>query len=222
MLLHAIVQNVLDQSAFQGPADAIKAVETPDQYGPQFIKSFLSSFVPASGLERSIVRMRDPYMRQTWGIIDAIKASVPGYSETLHPKRDLWGEPVPTRDALFGPGLSTLYLQKVNSDPVNVAMNKLGLKTSSVEKKIRNVELSPEQYDDYARIAGRMTKMRLDAIVRSSAYETWPDHIKHDVFEETIKQCREVARGQVMMKDPSLVRAVVEAQKAKARGEKKK
>lgn len=200
-LFHAIVQNTLDQSSLQGPAELIKAVETPDQYGQQYIKSFLSSFVPAS--VNWIAKSRDPYIRQTNTVLDAIKARIPGESETLHPKIDLWGEPVPAREQLGG--ISSLYYQKVSQDPVNIAMAQLGMGKAAVEKKVRNVELDPEQYEYFARMSGRMAKMRLDVIVRSPQWETFPAYMKMKVINDTIDGSRTSAEGLLFAKWPSIL-----------------
>lgn len=217
---HAITQNILDQSFMKGPADLIQAIEDPDRYGGRYIRNYLSSFVP--NVSAQIARAQDPYSRETRTVIDAIKAKVPGLSQTLMPKRDIWGEPLPNQEAFGGKGVTGIYVKKMSEDPVNAAMVKLGVHPGAVDKKIRNIELTPEQYDDFARIAGRTTKMRLDTIVRAPDYQTWPDHIKHDVIAETIKQSREAARGLVMMKYPDLVAKAVDYQRKKARGEKVK
>ena len=201
MLFHAIVQNTLDQSSLQGPADLIKAVETPDQYGQQYIKSFLSSFVPSS--VNWIAKSRDPYIRQTWGVIDAIKARIPGQSETLHPKIDLWGEPVPGREQLGG--MTGIYTQKAAADPVNKAMADLGMGKSDVSKKVRNVELDPEQYEYFARTSGRMAKMRLDTMVRSPQWDTFPAYMKMKVINETIDGSRRSAEGLLFAKWPKIL-----------------
>ena len=77
-----------------------------------------------------------------------------------------------------------------------------------VEQTIRNVKLSEQQYDDYARIAGRMTKLRLDAIVGSPDFSTWPANVRQDAVKEVVSQCRETARGIILMQYPQLMTAV--------------
>jgi hypothetical protein len=89
---------------------------------------------------------------------------------------------------------------------VNIALVELGVHPAPVSRKIRNVELTDEQYDDFARIAGRSTKMRLDAIVRSPDWRTWPPHIKRTVVNEVVNQSREAARGLMFMKYPQIIR----------------
>jgi hypothetical protein len=45
--------------------------------------------------------------------------------------------------------------------------------------------------------------------VQSPDYQTWPNHIRHDVLTEVIRQSRESARGIVMMKNPDILSAAV-------------
>lgn len=202
MLHHAFMQNILDQSFMKGPADLIKAVEDPDRFGQTYIRNFLSSFVPYSVAMGQIARSMDPYSRQARSIADAIKAKVPGLSEELRPRRDIWGEAVPNRESLLG--VTTMYATKVNEDPVNRALLELGVFPGQPQRKIRNVELTDEQFDDYQRIAGRAAKMRLDAIVRAPQFQTWPNEVRHSLIEETVRQSREMARNAIMAKDRTI------------------
>lgn len=217
-LHHAFVQNILDQSFLKGPADLIQAIEDPDRYGGRYIRNQIASFVPNTLAQSA--RRQDPYMRETRTVIDAIKARVPGYSETLPPKIDIWGEPMPNQEALGGKGVTGIYVKKMNEDPVNKALLALNITPGAVDKKIRNVELTPEQYEFYARTAGRMTKMRLDVIVNSPDWQNWPPEAKVSVLQGVISGCRETARGATMAKWPTIPAEAAVLARKKARGEK--
>jgi len=212
-LQHAFTQNILDESFMKGPSDMIKAVEEPGRYGENYIKSFLSSFVPFSSGLTQMNRNMDPYQRETRTVLDTIKSKIPGLSEDLQPRRDVWGEPIPSR---HGVGYATsIYEQKMSEDPVNRAMWKVGVFPGKVNKRIRNVELTPEQYDDFARIAGRMAKMRLDQIVASPQFQQQIPSVQHDWMNETIKQSRESASEMILMKNPIIIRQSLEAKQIK-------
>jgi hypothetical protein len=47
-------------------------------------------------------------------------------------------------------------MQRISNDPVDRAMLDLGIAPAKVERKIRNVELTEQEYDDFARISGRL------------------------------------------------------------------
>lgn len=213
-VLHAFTQTVLDEGFMSGPSELIQALEDPGRYGASYVRNQLASFVPYSVAMQQMDRASDPYSRQAKSIVDALKNKVPGLSETLTPRRDVWGNEIPNLPAFGGRMLSAILMQQVSNDPVNQAMLSLGIYPASVERKIRGVQLTDQQYDDYSRIAGRMTKQRLDTIVRSQAWGTWTPTVRHDVLLETIRQSRETARGIVMMKNPSIISAATQAKLA--------
>lgn len=212
-LHHAITQNVLDQSFMKGPADLIKAIDDPGRYGANYINNFLSSFLPYSVGMGQVARAMDPYSRQARTVVDAMKAKVPGLSTEVMPRRDIWGEPIERPKAVGIPVASAIYGRKINNDPVNRALLDLGVSPAPVQKKIRNVELTPQQYDDFSRIAGRTAKMRLDTIVTSAQWQNWPDYVREQVVRETVKQARETARGMMMMKYPQIMKDAVAAKR---------
>jgi hypothetical protein len=205
-LQHAVTQNILDESFMRGPSDLIKAVDDPGRYGEAYIRNFLSGFVPYSVGLSQMARATDPYSRQARSVMDAIKQKIPGLSEELLPRRDIWGEAMPNKAALGAAGVTAIYEQRMSHDPVNLALLDLGIAPAQVTRKIRNVQLTDQQFDDFTRIAGRMTKMRLDAIVNSADFRAWPNHIKRDVITEVISQSREAARGMMLMKYPQIVK----------------
>ena len=164
-----------------------------------------------------LARATDPYSRQARSVVDAIKAKIPGLSESLYPRRDIWGEPMPNKDALVAAGVTAIYEQRMSRDPVNLALLNLGIHPAAVERKIRNVDLTDDQYDDFQRVAGRMAKMRLDAIVNSAQFRSWPPQVRHDVMTETIRQSREAARGVIMMKYPNILATATKAKLDKLR-----
>ena len=215
MLMHAFTQNVLDESFMKGPSDWILAMTDPGRYGERVIKEFAASFVPYSVGLSQVNRAVDPYTRMTRTVMDAIKQKIPGMSETLSPRIDIWGEPIPNHDALLAAGLTAVYEQKISQDPVNIALAQLGVGVAPVPKSIRNVLLDDKQYEDFARIAGVVTKQRLDVIVNSPDWNTWPTHVKIDVFNEVKKQSREAARGMIFAKYPQIVADATKAALAK-------
>jgi N12 class adenine-specific DNA methylase len=217
-LMNAFTQNILDEGFMSGPAELMQALTDPDRYGPAYVRNFLSSFVPYSVGMAQMARAEDPYSRNARTILEAIKAKVPGLSETLYPRRDVWGQPIPNLGAIGGRGLTAIYMQQANADPVNQAMLQLGIYPAPVDRKIRNVPLSDAQYDDFSRIAGRMTKMNLNKLVSSREWQYWPVTTRYDVVEETITQNREVARGMMLLKYPQIVVEATRMKLAKTQG----
>jgi hypothetical protein len=218
-LQHAITQNVLDESFMRGPADLIQAVEDPGRYGERYIQNFAASFVPYSVGLAQMDRASDPFTRQARNVVDAIKQKIPGMSETLFPKRDVWGMEIPNHDALVAAGVTAIYEQRMSQDPVNIALAQMGIGIAPVDRTIRNVKLTDQQYDDFARVAGRLLKMRLDAIVRSPDWQQWPVGVKADWVKLQTEHSREAARGWMFMKYPQILADATRQKMQKLRAE---
>ena len=155
LLMRAISQNVLDENFMRGPSDFIQAVDNPGRYGERYIQNFASSFLPYSVGLAQMDRTTDPWTRQARTVMESIKQKIPGLSETLFPRRDVWGNPMPNHDALIAAGVTAIYEQRMSRDPVNIALAQLGIGIAPVDRTVRNVQLTEQQYDDFARSQGR-------------------------------------------------------------------
>lgn len=217
-IVHAFSQNILDESFMRGPAELIQALGDPDRYGPRYVSNFLSSFTPYSVGSGQVARAVDPYARQARGILDSVKAKIPWLSEALLPRRDIWGEPIQNRSALGGAGLTAIYEAKVNNDPVNQALLNAGIYPSLPERKIRGVQLTGQEYDDYSRIAGRMAKARLDAMVKQPGFSSIPEGVRREMMTSAISGSRETARSLVMMQNPDIIKKATDAKLARLNG----
>jgi hypothetical protein len=200
MFMHAITQNLLDESFMRGPADLIKAIEDSGRYGESYIRNFLTGFVPFSTEMGYVTRGIDPYSREVRSTMDAFKSRLPGLSETLHARRDLWGEPIPNLESVGTNFASTLYFNRLRNDPATVALQQIGDGWSPAmpDRKIRNVQLTDQEYDDFSRIAGRLTKIEINKLVQSPQWATFPIHIKRDLIKRSFEANREAAANQVM------------------------
>ena len=210
MLVHAITQNILDESFMRGPSDLIKALTDSDRYGDAYIRTFVSSFVPFSvGLSQE-ARAIDPYTRQTRTVMDAIKDKIPYVSESLYPRRDVWGQPIPNKDVLGIKGLSAIYESRISQDPVNQTLSALGYAPAQPERKIRGVQLTDQQYDDFSKIAGQLAKMRLDSIVNNPEFKNLPEVAQLDAIKGAVKSSRKTASSVIMMRNPDLIKKATE------------
>ena len=201
-LTEAFYHNIFEESFLRGPAELFRAIENHERYGPQYIRNFLSSFVPFSVGMSQWARTADPYSRRARTLTDAVKQKIPYVSQELPVRRDLWGEPIknPTPLYIGGAVPSAIHTFQPSTDPVDIEMERVGVKKAQVDDKIRNVDLTEQQYDDFQRIAGRLTKMQLDGMVRSPKWNQLPDEVKRLRIEQTFDHQREAARNLMMMK----------------------
>ena len=190
-----LTKSVMDENFMRGVKDMLDAVYHPEEYGASYIRNNLTNWIPFSVGLGQVAREIDPYQREAHSIFDAARAKIPLVSEGLFPRRDRFGEPIPN-----GPGLP-----QYQNDPVVQAMERLNLGIAPVPKKIRNVELTAQQYDDFSRIAGRMVKMQLNAFINTSGINQLPDELQRQKIHEIVEHAREAARGIVMMQNPQIL-----------------
>lgn len=165
---------LLDDSFLRGVKDFLDAKEDPDRYGARFTANMLLNWMPMSIGMGQTARMIDPYQRETHtsadGVLDTIFKEawnkVPGASFGLHPKRDVFGEPIPTGGMLGG--LSGLPVADYTNDQTVKMLDSLHIGISDVRDSIRGVKLTDQQFDDYSRIAGRALKQQLDNFMQTT------------------------------------------------------
>lgn len=197
LVFAAISKNILNRASLSGISDLVQAVNDPERYGKSYIKSLAGTVIPAISAQSA--QALDPVVREARTVLDGLKARVPGLSETLHPKRDVWGEPI-VRDGGLGPDLvSPIVESRLKNDPVNRALISANYFPGKLERKIRGVELTDQQYDDFQRIAGRTAKTRLNAMVNVIGNPNVPDSVRRDMIENTIAASRESARSLIIM-----------------------
>jgi hypothetical protein len=207
--LNGVSRAVLDDNFMRGLKDALDAVYHWEEYGPRFVRNFVVNWLPYSiGLGQT-ARQMDPYQREARSIFDAARERIPFLRETLPLMRDVFGEPIP----------AGAPLARYANDPTVLTLERLQIGIARLRPKIRGVDLDPQQYDDYARIAGRLTKMRLDALVTLPNFHTLAVTQQVELIRHTIADSREAARNIVMGMYPAIVTQALQA-KAQDAGQK--
>ena len=88
----ALAQNFSEKTFLLNINQLMRAVTEPGTYLEKYMGSTAGSAIPFSALLRGT--NPDPYMRDARGFIDNMMRNMPGYSETLPPSRDIYGDPV--------------------------------------------------------------------------------------------------------------------------------
>ena len=83
IMLGMLSKGVLDETWMRGPSEAMDAAFHPEEYGGKWVRDEVSSFVPFSVGMSQITQATDPYQRQARTILDAVRAKIPGESQTL-------------------------------------------------------------------------------------------------------------------------------------------
>ncbi|MFZ5791861.1 MAG: hypothetical protein ACOY3L_14310 [Pseudomonadota bacterium] len=215
LVVASISNNLVNKTWLKGTSELIEAINDPERYGAKWLRTLAATVVPTGVAQ--LAQTEDPYLREARTIVDAIKARVPGFSQTLLPKRDIWGEPIELGGSAGPDLISPIYTNRLTHDPVAQELLSLGIWPSKLDRKIRGVDLTDKQYDDYQRIAGRLTKFMLDNLVRSPGWGQIPAFARTETITRVIDNTRETARTQMLMVYPDILKQAMDA-KLKALG----
>jgi hypothetical protein len=193
-LILGLSEVVFDETWMSGLSNFLNAVKNYDRDGGKYVRSLATDFIPFSVGMSQVARLIDPEVRRVNSFTDAVKSKIPFLSESLLPMRDLWGDPMASH-MMTSPSA-------VVDDPATNALEKVGLFPAQPQGMINGIKLSPKQYDDYTRIAGRQAHLRIMAMVNTPGFEAQvamnPAAVKR-AFQEIIKAERVSARRQVLM-----------------------
>jgi hypothetical protein len=132
----------------------------------------------------------------------------------LLPRRDLFGNAIPNADDLGAAGLTSIQETRAKNDPVSAAMLRLGYYPAQPERKLVGVTLNDQQYDDYSRTAGRMAKMRLDALVNTPGFSALPDGVQTKTMQDIFASSRRAAGELIKMQNPAIIQQAVDNKRA--------
>lgn len=224
----SIAQNITSKTYLQGLSNMFDALANPKTEGESVARSYAGSMVPA-GLA-AIDRIQDPYQRSVYSMMDAIKARTPGWSETLPPRRDEWGQPIEHASDmgkaydLFSP----FATRKPTDSPIDKEVARQGFnvtlppsKTSFGGGAVIDLRKDPAMYSRYVELAGNAykdpawglgAKDLLNQVVSgthalSPIYNMksdGPDGDKSQMVQGLINQYREGARQQLLQENPKL------------------
>jgi hypothetical protein len=208
LLAYSAGQNVLNKTWTKGISDVVEVMQDPERYGPNFVRQLVGRVVPAG--VNQITRMDDPYLRDARNILDGIRSKLPGLSDNIYPKRDIFGNAI-KKDGAAGPDIiSPVFKSYVNADPVVKELTSLSIFPSKLDRQIRTVELNEKQYDDYQRIAGRLMRFQLNNLISTPGWESIPTGLRQDVLTKAISRSRESARTLMLMQYPDIYKKALE------------
>jgi hypothetical protein len=218
-LVMAVSNNIVNKSYLQGFSTFIGAFsqmspESGAARGERVLARFAGSLIPS--VAASIERELDPAMRDAQGILDAIKARTPGYSDTLPPVRNLWGEPVHLSGGLGPDIMSPIYTSSDKGSAIDEEIVRLGLSLSMPTRTLDEVELQPEEFSRYVQLAGNEAKdpgtglglkEALEQVITSPEYlqaSDGPDGMKALIIRKHVQAYRALAKAQLQQEFPEL------------------
>tara|TARA_B100001059_G_scaffold236058_1_gene284459 strand:- start:76 stop:3318 length:3243 start_codon:yes stop_codon:yes gene_type:complete len=148
----SVTQNMASKTYLSGVFDLVDAIFTsstdPEANNyklNRYLQRLAGSLVP-SGVA-AIEREYDPSMSATYDILDGIKSRIPGYSDDLPPRRNVFGEVIVLEGGIGLDIMSPIYTSSVKNDKVAEEIVRQEAPLSMPMRVINDIELDPQQYD---------------------------------------------------------------------------
>jgi hypothetical protein len=224
----ALAKKLSDRTFLLNMHQTLQALTDPGQRGERWLGNLAGNTIPFSSAMRGI--NPDPYLRDARGFIDTALKNLPGYSQTLPPVRDAFGEPI---------WKSISITSTDRADIVEAENNRIILETGSGIHKpsprwegldLRDITLKSGRtaYDRFQELSGHVPgqkplKYHLEKLIKSKTYRDMPDGdpgvtgTRLNALNKIITKYREAARYALIRENPELKQFIKARQKA-ARG----
>lgn len=204
---YSVGRNISSKTFLKGLSGAMNAMLDPERYGDNFIESMAGSMVPS--VVNTVKQVQDPTMRQAEGPWEKIKGRIPWVSESVVPRRDIWGRAVQIEETAVERAASPISRSTAKDDPVDTEVNRLklnlGMPPKKLDmghdkggKKIEAYEMNPMEYDAYVVASGEEAYKLAKSIMQTPGYKQANDERKKEMIETRINRARDRARREML------------------------
>ena len=223
----SIANNITSRTYLSSLSDFFEAMADPERRAENFFKRLAGSAIPTGVAE--IARIQDPYMRESFNMLEAIRRRTPGLSDELPPRRDLWGRKISYQSGLGAlyDTVSPIYSRQENPEPIDEEILRLEASVRMPNKKTSfdgvtiNMENYPHAWSRYLELSGNELKHPawqlgakdfLNKVVAGkhpmseiyNMYSDGPDGGKAIFIMKTLNDYREMARRDLLKEFPEI------------------
>ncbi|WP_137871043.1 hypothetical protein [Sphingopyxis sp. 2PD] len=195
----SVVANLASRTWLSGVTDALEALQDPERHSDNFIKRLVGAATVPTG-SAQIARTIDPKMREAPDIASYMSSRMPGQSDNLLPKRDVWGQPIVSEGGVGPDILSPIWTSTDRNDPIT----KEALRVDATISKPQKGDLTAEQYDRLQEVAGSVGRRWLGQLIASPEYQALDTESQADEIGDVMTRARKAAKAAVLTGEPIL------------------
>jgi hypothetical protein len=216
----AIAHQLKDKTYYKGASDFMDALNDEKRV-KSWSERFAPGFIPGVSLLRSV--NSDPYVHEINGVVDSIKANIPGYSDQVPVRYDVLGKPVMVPGKFIG--------QKDHESPLTKALDEqfamTGTYLSAPAPRVEGIDLREvtlakggNAFEEYNKAINKPMGMKvtlekaLERTVTSPQYTAAPHgasgdaNTKEKMVADVINSYRAAALAQIKMEHKDLREAL--------------
>ncbi len=223
----AFSSNFVSKTYMQNLADILDAIDEPQSKGIKYLQNYGRTLTP--GVVRTLKREADPVQRDAQNLLETFMANIPGYSETLPPVQNVWGDPQLVPEGWGPDWISPIAYSATKGDAVDHEVNRLKIDINmpprflfgarppqmSMEdqKEAHGIPLTSAEYAYLVRLAGEPAKRDIAALITTKEYaeqSDGPEGGKAMLIKSIIGRHREIAKLKLLQEDEPLRQLVEE------------
>ena len=210
-LVAAVASSIGDKSFLQGSSLMFKAYNEPERYLASWMGQMAGTVVPTGVAQYT--RGADPEVKEIRSVMDRIMSRLPGWSEQVPPKRNIYGQPIHRPGGFFQEMVNPVYITTLKDEPIDKEIDFLDLAIGRTPRQVEGVELTPDEFDLYARLSGgydpdtgdSSLKDQLNTLVTGSGWDKLPFELRKSVIKNVVQERRATARQRMLgSRDPNL------------------
>lgn len=199
LITASVMQNLSSKTWLSGMSGLIEAVNDPSRYADSWIERLVSS-AAVPGIAAQTARTVDPTMREAEGILDSVRARVPGLSQSLPARRDIWGEAITSEGGLGPDIISPMRVSTRKDEPINRALLSAGVHVSRPRREWHKRRLSPQEYSEFQEMAGRLAKQRIGSVIGGPVWAVEDQEGRQKEVTDILRTARKEAGSQLFEK----------------------
>ena len=181
-----------------GLSDMLAGLRDPERYGGRFVDRFAGSALVPTGVAQ-IARTLDPTARKTDGMAEYIQSRIPGLSDNLMPKRDVWGREMVNEGGVGPDIMSPIWTSTEKGDPATWEAIRVG---ATVNAPKDDDSLSPQQMDRWRMLSGQTAHEWVGELIKESDYRGSDIEGQQKSIAHIMKAAREAAKANVLSATP--------------------
>ena len=157
------------------------------------INRFATGMTIPTGL-RHIATLFDPVVRNQRTFIDSMKAGIPGLSQTLTPRRNVFGEELKRAGTFAQRAFLPITVSPEEIEKVDEELTSINYTIGFPAKAIRGEGLDDETYDALLDISGSVIKAVLVSAIETPEYQNMGYSEKKKVIDDVVRETRSTVR----------------------------
>lgn len=196
----SIMGQLSDKTWLSGISSLVEALEDPDRSAGTFVNRTLGTVVPTGVAQ--VARTLDPTARETPDALSYIQSRIPGLSDNLLPKRDVWGQPIVNEGGVGPDIISPIWTSTDRKDAITEEALRVGATISPPSRTVGGEKLSGPDYDRYQQVTGQLARRWVGDVINSPEYQAMPSDDQAEAIEKAMTAARKAARAHVLGGEP--------------------